>query len=111
MTRHARRHQADAAELDTRAFNYGASAELYAGQSKKARSAFTYNRFDNAAEALRFAMEEASPQSMLGACLEVDEVRYNFDQIGTLYRSATYPLQRRPDADQKSRLPTDGPGH
>jgi hypothetical protein len=108
MTRSARRNQADAAELDTRVFDYGASAELFAGQSKKTRSAFTYNRFDSAAEALRFAMENASPQAMLGACLEVDEVRYNFDQIGTLYRSATYPLQRRSGADPDSRSPSGG---
>jgi hypothetical protein len=83
-------------------FDYGASAELFSGQSKKAQSPFSYNRFDNAAEALRYAMEEAPPQAMVGACLEVDEVRYNFNQISLLYQSETYPLQRRSDAGLKS---------
>ena len=111
MMRTSRRDQADVDALDTRVFNYGASAELFAGQSKKAQSPFTYNRFDSAAEALRFAMEEAPPQAMLGACLEVDEVRYNFNQISILYKSETYPLQRRSDAELKSGSPPGGSGH
>ena len=95
MTSSSRRHHSPELELDPRVFDYNASAELFAGQPKKLRSAFTYNRFDNAAEALRYAMEVAPAQTMAGACLEVDEVRYTFDQIEILYRSATYPLHRR----------------
>jgi hypothetical protein len=53
-------------------------------------------------------VEEAPAQAMVGACLEVDEVRYNFNQICSLYESETYPLQRRSDADSKSGSPPGG---
>lgn len=94
MTRGLPRDHSEQPGLDSHVFNYDAAAELFAGRSKGAK-AFTYLRFNRAAEALRFAVEEASADAMVGACLEVDEVRYHFDQICRLYKSPIYPLQRR----------------
>jgi hypothetical protein len=82
-------------------FDYAAAAELFAGTSKKGSKSFSYNRFDSAAEALRFAVEDAPPHTMLSAYLEVDEARFDFAQIRMLYANARYPLRR---AD----MPADG---
>jgi hypothetical protein len=81
--------------LDVTAFDYAAAAELFAGSGRKGSKGFTYNRFDSAAEALRFAVEEAPAQAMLGAYLEVDEARFDFAQIRLLYENARFPLPRR----------------
>jgi hypothetical protein len=80
---------------DLTAFDYAAAAELFAGAARKGSKGFTYNRFDSAAEALRFAIEEAPAQAMLGAYLEVDEARFDFAQIRLLYDNARFPLRRR----------------
>lgn len=83
---------------DLSTFDYAAAAELFGGAGRKGSSkGFVYNRFDSAAEALRFAVEVAPAQTMLGAYLEVDEGRFDLAQIRLLYDSARYPLQRRAD--------------
>ena len=82
-------------------FDYGAPAELFPSRIKKGRGRVTYKRFDTAAEAIRFAMEEVPPPALLGVYLEVDEARYGLPEIQYLYERAAYPLKRRvtePDA-------------
>jgi hypothetical protein len=54
-----------------------------------------YRRFDRAADALRFAIEELPPRLFLGACLEVEEERFNSNEMRRLYDSAEFPLARR----------------
>ncbi|MCX7314043.1 MAG: hypothetical protein NTV56_20605 [Alphaproteobacteria bacterium] len=75
-------------------FDYGAPAELYPSRIKKGRGRITYKRFNTAAEALRFAIEEIPPAVLLGAYLEVDEARFGVAEIRFLYDSAAYPLKR-----------------
>jgi hypothetical protein len=76
-------------------FDYGAAAELFSTRKRMARrQAFGYKRFAQASDAIRFAMEDLPPESLVGAYLEVDEQRYNTDDIRRLYESAEYPLKR-----------------
>jgi hypothetical protein len=79
---------------DLGAIDYSAPAELFPSRSRKTRSPMSYRRFDTAAEAVRFAIEELPPTLLLGAFLEVNEVRFSGDDIRRLYDSPDYPLPR-----------------
>jgi hypothetical protein len=75
-------------------FDYSVPAELFSTRSKKSRGRIGYKRFDTAAEAVRFAVEELPPPALLGAYLEVDMARFGHKEIQLLYESAAYPLRR-----------------
>jgi len=85
----------DSVDTVTR-FDYEAGAELFPARNRKINRQFAgYRRFDSAADALRFAIEELPPQSLLGAYLEVDEKRFDSHAMRRLYDSADFPLARR----------------
>ena len=74
-------------------FNYQAAAELFPTRRRlPRRQSFGYKRFEQAAQAIRFAMENLPPECLVGAFLEVDEQRYGNDDIRRLYECAEYPL-------------------
>lgn len=75
--------------------DYHGMAELYPGPRLR-HGAVGYHRFDSLAEAVQFAVEELNPLSLSGAFIEVDEVRYDSDEIRKLYDSDAYPLTRNP---------------
>jgi hypothetical protein len=80
--------------LDLDGFDYNAAAEFFPSRGRRGTSQVKYRRFDTAAEALRFAVEELPASVLLGACLEVDEARFGVQEIRYLYESAAYPLPR-----------------
>src|SRR4029453_7659941 len=68
--------------------DYTALAELYPTRSYKRRAgSVKYKRFEVAAEAIRFAIEELPPEFLPGTYLEVEEKRFNGQQIRLLYES------------------------
>jgi hypothetical protein len=88
-----------AVEQATIAFDYDAAAELFPSRRQTSRRRpIGYRRFAHAADAIRFAIEELPPEFLLGACLEVDEERYNDQAIRHLYDSMDYPLIRSAQA-------------
>lgn len=78
--------------MDT--FDYAAPAELFPSRNRKIASKVKYRRFDRAADAIRFAMEELPEPLLLGAYIEIDEQRLGHQQIRELYDSERYPLKK-----------------
>jgi hypothetical protein len=76
-------------------FNYNAPAELFPSRNRKAPSKVKYRRFDKAAEAIRFAVEELAEPQLLGAYIEIENGRIGHREIRALYDSAEYPLKRK----------------
>lgn len=76
-------------------FDYTGSAGLYAGNAMVGRRGPRYRRFETAAEALRFAVEDMPDIQQRGSLLEVDEARFDHNQIRALYDAPDYPLLRR----------------
>src|ERR1700691_6013972 len=82
-------------------FSYNTAAELFpAAIRKKKRAGFAYRRFDTAAAAVQFAIEELPADSLNGAYLQVDEGRLDQSAIGTLYESQDFRLPRGPRAPE-----------
>ena len=80
-------------------FDYGAAAELFPSRQRtRTMGAVTYMRFAAAAEAIRYAVEEIPANSFRGAFLEVNEERFDSNEIRRLYESVEYPLTRQPAA-------------
>jgi hypothetical protein len=77
-------------------FNYAAEAELFPTKNRRSKSApFAYRRFERAADAIRFAVEDLPADAFAGAYLEVGEVRFDRRGIRELYDHAEYPHVRK----------------
>ena len=75
-------------------FDYSVPAELYPGRNRKSSKKVGYRRFDTAADAIRFAVEELPESLLLGACIEIENRRLNHQDIQSLYASEQYPLRK-----------------
>ena len=82
---------------DVNGFDYGASAELFMNRTRTTKGRPKYRRFDTAAEAVRFVVEELPSAVLTGAYLLVAETRFGVEEIRSLYQSAGYPLPRAAD--------------
>lgn len=87
-------------ELIVHKFNYNAPAELFPSRNKKIANKVKYRRFEHAAEAIRFAVEELPEPLLLGAFIELENERLGHKDIRALYDSAEYPLTKRAPATE-----------
>jgi hypothetical protein len=81
-------------ELMMSKFDYTAPAELFPSRNRKIATKVKYRRFDQAADAIRFAVEELPEPLLLGAFIEINEERLGHKDIRALYESEDYPLKR-----------------
>jgi hypothetical protein len=75
--------------------DFQARAELYLGSDWQTASAQGARSFRTAAQAIRFALEEAAPVSLRGARLIIGDMTFSREQLTWLYRSPDYPLPRK----------------
>ena len=76
-------------------FDYQATGELFTGKNIRVRSrVLKYVRFNHAADAIRFAIEQLPADVLLGAYLEINEKRFDRRGIRQLYDRAEYPFPR-----------------
>ena len=75
--------------------DYLARAELYLGRDWQSAAAAGPRGFPTAANALRFALEEAAPVSLHGARLHIGKKIFAGDELVSLYRDRRYPLPRK----------------
>jgi len=77
--------------------DYHARAELYLGSDRHTAIAQGGRSFATAAQAIRFAFEEAAPVSLHGAMLTIGDATFAGDDLAALYRDAGFPLPRKQD--------------
>ncbi len=82
-------------------FDYGEPAELFPSRNRKVANKVKYRRFDKAAEAIRFAVEELPEPQLLGAYIQIDEQRLGHQQIPRALRERALPAE---EARQAGRL-------
>ncbi|ODR98733.1 hypothetical protein AUC71_03860 [Methyloceanibacter marginalis] len=84
--------------------DFTASAELFPARSWKAKAhGIRYKRFDDAAEAVRYAIEDLPPECLLGTYLEVEEARFDSRGIRRLYEREDFPHKSAPKAKRAKR--------
>lgn len=75
------------------AIDYSTPAELFPSR-RYAKSLARYRRFPNAAEAVRYIIEEQPASWLVGSTLDVDGARFEGKAIRALYEADGYPLKR-----------------
>jgi hypothetical protein len=75
------------------AIDYATPAELFPSR-RYAKSLARYRRFPNAAEAVRYVIEEQPASWLVGSMLDVDGTRFEGKAIRALYEADGYPLKR-----------------
>ena len=75
--------------------DYLAAAELYLGSDRHSAAALGPRVFRSAAQALRFAIEEAAPVSLRGARLRIGARSFGRADMLALYHGRHYPLPRK----------------
>ena len=74
--------------------DFAAPAELFPSRNRAISQRVKYRRFNKAAEAIQFAMEQLPPPLLLGATIVMDDARLSHNEIRALYESEEYPLKK-----------------
>jgi hypothetical protein len=74
--------------------DYSSAAELFAVQRHGRKRNLFYRRFDTAAEAMRFAVEDM-PADAANLVLETEHARLDAASISAFYAADDFPLARR----------------
>ena len=74
--------------------DFASPAELFPTRYRRNKRPVGYKRFDTAAQAIRFAIEELPAPLLNGTFLQVLDQRFDGDAIRALYESHDYPLKR-----------------
>ena len=79
------------------AFDYDVSVGLYSGVGTKFRQkTLKYRRFERAAEAIRYVMEDIPPSALLGCSIEIaDETYVGQGHPARFTKARTIPFPRR----------------
>jgi hypothetical protein len=75
-------------------FDDSQPAELFTVSGPAGRRV-QFRRYETAAQALQFAMEEFNPRALVGTVLQVEEERLDHREIRRLYNDENYPLARK----------------
>lgn len=75
--------------------DYFEEAVLFYGKGASRSRNLTFRRFEQAAEAIRFAVEDLPPTILNGCKLEIGELEYFGRAIRPLYDDHAFPLFRR----------------
>jgi hypothetical protein len=76
-------------------FDYGAPADLFPARTRFGRRPVGYRRFETAAQAIRYAVEQMPSEFLDGTIIEVDSERIDGARIRDLYESQDYPLRKK----------------
>jgi hypothetical protein len=80
----------------TDTFDWTAPAEMFLAPAKTKRwGPPRYRRFDTAAQAIQFAIEDLSAPLLNGTVMEVLEERFDRRAMRDLYDRSSYPLVRK----------------
>jgi hypothetical protein len=74
--------------------DFAAPAELFPSRNRKTSQRARYRRFNKAAEAIQFAMEELPEPLLLGTVIVLDNARLSHNDIRALYESEEFPLKK-----------------
>lgn len=80
-------------------FDYGAPAGVFTRMRHGRGGAAKYRRFQTAAEAIRYAMEELPATLLPGISMEVGEETLDHQQIVRLYEDPRYPFTQATAGD------------
>jgi hypothetical protein len=74
--------------------NYDLAAGVFPSRGRRNSGRIRFQRFDRAADAIRYVAEDLPAAWLPGTVLEIEELRFEGAAIRALYDAPEYPLER-----------------